>query len=221
MIRATAADARQIPPVVGNDRRAQPTPSERALAIESVPEMVSRICIALVLLVGAFPVLAQQAAESIGTQGATLELTPPWKRQVIEKDLGPDQFTAIEPRGLFGGGSMVYAVVVEVLSHVESDEDFRRVLDDHATEGRDAKIDVVREPGRRRAVRAFDTRLNGIDVAMHCEVIAADGLAYHFLTWALKSQRSLLTKRVAELRDGLEFPDVRGSVGLPRRAKRS
>ncbi len=170
--------------------------------------MVSRTIVLLALLASAFPVVAQQLTEPVGTQGAILELDRPWQRQRFERDFGPDQFTAFDAPGLFGGGSKVYVVLAEVLSHVENDEDLRRVLDDHSTAGHDAKIDIVREPGRRRAVRAFDLSANGMELAFHCEVLAADGLAYHVMAWSLKSQRAILTKRMDEFRDGLAFPDA-------------
>lgn len=173
-----------------------------------------RAAVRLALLASlAVPAAAQQLTFAVGEQGATLQLPSPWQREKFDEDLGADQFTAKERRGFFGGGNEVYAVVREIRGIRESDRDLEETMSALWVLGTDVQVVVERTDGITRAVRAGEGAVDGTSIAFHCEIVARDGLAYHFAVWSLVSHRRKLQTRAKELTKSLSFPGPKTDFG--------
>ncbi|MCA3009722.1 MAG: hypothetical protein INH34_15210 [Phycisphaerales bacterium] len=158
--------------------------------------------------------LAAQAQDfPIGSKGASVQLDAPWQRKQLDTDLGDDQFQRSERRGFFSRSSEVYVVVMEIAGILENEADYAAALDDQCSEGNGVAPTIVKEVGWTRASRVFDATLDGVACAFRNELLVGDGLAYHVMTWSVKSQRKQLDEQVAGFVAGFEFPGVDSAHG--------
>jgi hypothetical protein len=141
----------------------------------------------------------------LGTHGATVTLPAPWERATFSKDLGNDQFTCAE-RNLFWKTREVYVWVTESEQVLENRADFERALDAHVTIAHGAVTELSELRGATRASRRSEERINGVALAYRIETVARDGLAFHVLAWATRSDAEFLDAKTDELLAGLSFP---------------
>lgn len=168
------------------------------------------------MLAGLSPAAALTAQAQdfpIGSKGASVQLDTPWTRKKLDKDLGEDQFQRIEGRGFLSRGSEVYVVATEIAGLLEDEADYRQAMDDHCSEGNGEPIVVAKQPGWTRASRVFDTTIDGIACAFRNELLVGEGLAYHLMTWSVKSQRKQLDAQVQGFLAGFEFPNADSEHG--------
>lgn len=172
-----------------------------------------RLSLLLAALCAAAALPAQAQDFPIGSKGASVQLDAPWDRKKLDKDLGEDQFQRVEGRGFLSRGSQVYVVAMEIAGLLEDEADYRTAMDDHCSVGNGEPIVVAKEPGWTRVSRVFDTTLNGVACAFRNELLVGDGLAYHLMTWSVKSQRKQLDAQVQGFLAGFEFPPVDSEHG--------
>lgn len=172
-----------------------------------------RLSLLLAALSPAAPLPAQAQDFPIGSKGASVQLDKPWSRKKLDKDLGEDQFQRVEGRGFLSRGSEVYVVAMEIAGLLEDEADYRTAMDDHCSVGNGEPIVVAKEPGWTRVSRVFDTTLNGVACAFRNELLVGDGLAYHLMTWSVKSQRKQLDAQVQGFLAGFEFPNADSEHG--------
>ena len=170
-----------------------------------------------VALACAFPLQAQdrglradaKAGEQfdIGSRGAQVRLGSPWQRKEITKDVGKDQFVATQGSWLLSGERTVYVIAREIHGPLENEPDYRAAMDDSCTLGHETKIEIATlANGAARASRTFDADVDGTACAFRCELLAKDGIAYHFMVWSLASQARTMKARANQVVDGFAFP---------------
>ena len=143
--------------------------------------------LAVLALAGVIALAAPLAAETVdvGEHGATLEMGPGWQRQMVNPDLGKDQFA-------HEGNN--FTVVMELPVLLAGRDDFTALLDTmmERVQGRLEDVETgeatyVSADGLGRATRRFTGRIGSIDLAYRMDVVGRDGLGYLVMTWGPRS----------------------------------
>ncbi|MCK5944786.1 MAG: hypothetical protein KAI24_22550, partial [Planctomycetes bacterium] len=148
--------------------------------------------------------MAAQKTHQIGSVGATLRLDDSWRRQTLDKDDDADQFNG--SKGGLLGRRELYATVRELQGLYENEADDTRALDMLTVISDGEPVVVRREAGWTRASRVIETKLGGIELVFHSQLLVQPGLAYHVLSWSPRSDRKFLRSRTEELLEGFAFP---------------